>query len=98
MLPKSTVEDSEKGRAVAAQLRALTSSDYQTRDQAEAALAAIGPDTAPFLIATLDERPTALETALLRVSRRIGFPRIEISSPPQLRVRAAEQLARLAPH
>lgn len=98
ILPRSTVEDSEKGRAVAAHLRALTSSDYQTRDQAEAALAAIGPEAVPFLIAALDERPTALETALLRLNRRIGFPRIEVSSTPQLRVRAAEQLARLAPH
>ena len=98
IIPKSTVEDSEKGRAVAAHLRALTSSDYQTRDQAEAALAAIGPETAPFLIAALDDRPTALETALVRLNRRTGFPRIEVSSTPQLRVRAAEQLARLAPH
>jgi HEAT repeat protein len=98
ILPRSTLEDSEKGRAVAAHLRALTSSDYQTRDQAEAALAAIGPDAAPFLIAALDDRPTALETALLRLNRRTGFPRIEALSTPQLRVRAAEQLARLAPH
>ena len=96
MLPKSTLEDSEKGRAVAAHLHALTSSDYQTRDQAEAALVAIGPEAAPFLITALDERPTALEMALLRLNRRIGFPRIEVSSTPQLRVRAAEQLARLA--
>lgn len=97
ILPRSTLEDSEKGRAVAAHLRALTSPEYQTRDQAEAALAAIGPEAAPFLISALDERPTALETALLRLSRHVGFPGIEASSTPQLRVCAAEQLARLAP-
>src|SRR5688572_17517901 len=93
---KSKPETSELGRAVTAHLRALTSPDYQTRDDAEAALAAIGPEGAPFLVANLDDRPTALEIALLRVNDRLGLPPFLPSSTPQLRVRAAEQLASVA--
>jgi HEAT repeat protein len=96
-LPKPSPDDSQKSRAVAVLLRALTSADYETRNEAEAALARIGADAAPYLIAALDDRPTTLERILLRANRRFGFPRIELSSTPQLRMRAAEQLARVAP-
>lgn len=96
-IPKSRPNDSQKGRAVDAYLRALTSADYETRDEAEAALAAIGPEAGPYLIAALDDRPTALETILLRLNARVQFAQIQLSSTPQLRARAAERLARLAP-
>jgi HEAT repeat protein len=98
IIPKSHPEDSQKGRAVAAYLRALTSSDYETREEAEAALTAIGSEAAPFLIVALDDRPSALEKILTRVSHRLGFRQIQLSTTPSLRVRAAEQMARLAPH
>jgi HEAT repeat protein len=93
--PKPAPDTSELGRAVIAHLRALTSPDYQTRDDAEAALAAIGPTGAPFLVAALDDRPASLESALLRLNDRLGLPPVQPSTTPQLRVRAAEQLARL---
>jgi HEAT repeat protein len=92
---KPAPESSELGRAVIAHLQALTSPDYQTRDDAEAALAAIGPQAVPFLVASLDDRPAALERALLYLNDRLGLPPIPPSSTPQLRVRAAEQLARV---
>jgi HEAT repeat protein len=95
-LAKPGPEISELGRAVTTHLRALTSPDYQTRDDAEAALAAIGPEGAPFLIAGLNDRPTALEKALLRLNDRLGLPPILPSNTPQLRVCAAEQLASVA--
>jgi HEAT repeat protein len=96
---KSTPENSPLGLAVSAHLRALTSPDYQTREEAEVALAAIGPQGAPFLIAGLDDRPARWETALLRWNDRLGLPPVQPSSTPQVRVRAAEQLAEVgAPH
>jgi HEAT repeat protein len=92
-LPSSEREDSEKRQMVHAYLCALATSDYEAREDARGALAAIGPDAAPFLIAELEDRPGALDDLLFRISKRFAFVKFEPSTTPQLRARAAEELA-----
>jgi HEAT repeat protein len=94
-LPHSD-DDSEKREIVIGYLRALTSPDYQRREQARVSLAQIGPEATPALIAALEDRPGTLETILLRLNGRFGvFPVVPSTTPP-LRMRSAEQLATLA--
>jgi HEAT repeat protein len=95
-LPHSDEDSSEKRQIVLGYLGALTSPDYQRREEARVALAQVGPEATPFLIATLADRPNAFETIFLRINGRLSlFPIVPSSSLP-LRMRAAEQLATLA--
>jgi HEAT repeat protein len=96
-LPSSDREDSEKRQMVHAYLRALATSDYEAREDARAALAAVGPDASRFLIAELEDRPGVLDELLSAASKQFAFVRFEPSTTPQLRVRAAEQLGAFAP-
>ncbi|HMJ64813.1 MAG TPA: HEAT repeat domain-containing protein [Candidatus Binatia bacterium] len=96
-LPSSDGEDSERRQMVHAYLRALAGADYEAREDARAALGRIGQEATPFLIAELKDRPGALDELLFGISRRFAFVKFEPSTTPQLRARAAEQLAALTP-
>jgi HEAT repeat protein len=95
-LSHSEDDSAEKRQIVMGYLRALTSPDYQRREEARVALAQVGPEATPFLIAALEDRPNAFQTILFRINGRVALFPVVPSTSLQLRMRAAEQLATLS--
>jgi len=74
-------------------LRNLAYADYQTRNEARAALLSIGTPATEFIVRALDNRPGLIDRTLARLGRRVSWLRITPTTDHQLRQRAAEQLA-----
>jgi len=85
-----------QGKPVRLWIQDLASADYQIRDQAVAAIRAVGPQARPFLIRAL--RPqNSLTEALSRLSRRAPFLHLTTSANADLlREKAAEELGLMA--
>ncbi|MCI0748196.1 MAG: HEAT repeat domain-containing protein [Verrucomicrobia subdivision 3 bacterium] len=93
--PTRLLEPAYQGKTVTAHLQTLASGDWELRNDAAAALVAIGPEATPFLVRVLEKRANPIETALLRLQSRLPVPQITPSTTPQLRRCAAEQLGSL---
>ena len=74
-------------------LRGLAHGDYEARNDARAALVAIGAPATELVVRALDNRPGLFDRALTRLDRRVSWLHLEPSTDHQLRQRAAEQLA-----
>jgi HEAT repeat protein len=74
-------------------LRSLAHGDYETRSEARAALASFGASATELVVRALDNRPGIFDRALTRLGRHVSWLRFDPSTDPQLRQRAAEQLA-----
>jgi HEAT repeat protein len=85
--------EAARERAFASYFQDLAGADYQAREQAEARFAAAGPEAVPFLARKLHDRPGLAEELLQRAGRFLPALRIQPSSTPLGRARAAEQLA-----
>jgi HEAT repeat protein len=86
-----------QGRPVAAWFKALDSEDFQERDQATAAVLALGAGAVPHLKRQLRTRDQALKLRLLAGLRRISPVNFKLVNPAVLRQRAATMLGKLGP-